>query len=588
MRIHCLENVDKSLNFLAQHKFHLENIGAHDIVDGNPRIILGLLWILILRFQIDDITILERVDGAGPRQRETRRFSRDALLLWCQIKTAGYQNVHIKDFSTSWSNGLALNALIHKHRPDLIDFNRLSPSDPLANLELACHTAETMLNIPRLFDPEDICVEYPDERSIITYVSQYYHYFSKLKSSAVRARRIKHILSQIQDFMDNAKRYENLASNLLAWIRRTIDHLNNRDFAQSLEGVQRQFTSFSKYRTIEKPPRFAEKGNLEIELFTLQNRMRIANMYAFVPIGALSVAKLNEAWEMLEKSEHHRELALREELLRQERLNQLALRFHKKATMRISWILENKKLMVQGNFGSEIISLQAALKKHEALEADVYTYFDRIQAVHLIAAELEKGSYSEISSVLSRRNEVESLWQQLLSIMKERRERLELKIKYQKEFSEANHLLKTIEYLTNRIHSEEGIESDQFASMTDLLQRQEIIEADIRALHHSILLLAEQSNATILRAKTFDTRTISADVVRENENLLQDNYTKLVGLAEARRTRLERMSLRYQILNEVASERNWLEEKINVLQHLGLPHDLNSAERFVRQHHTLQ
>lgn len=56
MRIHCLENVDKGLQFLRDQHVHLENLGSHDIVDGNSRLTLGLIWTIILRFQIQDIT----------------------------------------------------------------------------------------------------------------------------------------------------------------------------------------------------------------------------------------------------------------------------------------------------------------------------------------------------------------------------------------------------------------------------------------------------------------------------------------------------------------------------------------------------
>ena len=55
MRIHCLENVDKSLSFLVDQKVHLENVGAHDIVDGNNRLTLGLIWTIILRFQVQPL-----------------------------------------------------------------------------------------------------------------------------------------------------------------------------------------------------------------------------------------------------------------------------------------------------------------------------------------------------------------------------------------------------------------------------------------------------------------------------------------------------------------------------------------------------
>lgn len=55
MRIHCLENVDKALQFLKEQRVHLENVGSHDIVDGNHRLTLGLIWTIILRFQVNTL-----------------------------------------------------------------------------------------------------------------------------------------------------------------------------------------------------------------------------------------------------------------------------------------------------------------------------------------------------------------------------------------------------------------------------------------------------------------------------------------------------------------------------------------------------
>ena len=53
MRIHALENVQRAIDFLHEKKVPMENIGNHDIVDGNHRIILGLIWTIILRFQVN-------------------------------------------------------------------------------------------------------------------------------------------------------------------------------------------------------------------------------------------------------------------------------------------------------------------------------------------------------------------------------------------------------------------------------------------------------------------------------------------------------------------------------------------------------
>ena len=157
----------------------LENLGAHDIVDGHPRLTLGLIWTIILRFQIQDIVVHEGPDLAT-------RSAKDALLLWCQMKTAGYNNVNVRNFSTSWKDGLAFNAIIHKHRPDLIQYDRLSKSNAMHNLNNAFTVADKELGLVKLLDVEDVNVDNPDEKSIITYVVTYYHYFSKMKQETVQ------------------------------------------------------------------------------------------------------------------------------------------------------------------------------------------------------------------------------------------------------------------------------------------------------------------------------------------------------------------------------------------------------------------
>ncbi|TNM95777.1 hypothetical protein fugu_016860 [Takifugu bimaculatus] len=326
MRIHCLENVDKALQFLKEQRVHLENMGSHDIVDGNHRLILGLIWTIILRFQIQDII----VETGQADQKETRS-AKDALLLWCQMKTAGYPNVNITNFTTSWKDGMAFNALIHKHRPDLVDYSSLKRSNPTHNLQNAFNAAEQNLGVTKLLDPEDVFTENPDEKSIITYVVAFYHYFSKMKQLAVEGKRVGKVLEQAIETEKMVEKYETLASDLLMWIEQTIAVLNNRKLTNSLTGVQQQLQAFNTYRTVEKPPKFQEKGNLEVLLFTIQSRMRANNQRVYTPKEGVLVADINKAWSRLEKAEHDRERVLRDELIRQEKLEQMARRFDRKA-----------------------------------------------------------------------------------------------------------------------------------------------------------------------------------------------------------------------------------------------------------------
>lgn len=99
-------------------------------------------------------------------------------------------------------------------------------------------------------------MEQPDEKSIITYVVTYYHYFSKMKQETVQGKRIGKVVGIAMDNDRMIKEYEGLTSNLLQWIEETITALGDRRFANSLIGVQQQLSQFNNYRTVEKPPKY--------------------------------------------------------------------------------------------------------------------------------------------------------------------------------------------------------------------------------------------------------------------------------------------------------------------------------------------
>ncbi|XP_076171630.1 spectrin beta chain isoform X4 [Ptiloglossa arizonensis] len=577
MRIHCLENVDKALQFLREQRVHLENMGSHDIVDGNPRLSLGLIWTIILRFQIQDITI-EETDN-----QETKS-AKDALLLWCQMKTAGYHNVNVRNFTTSWRDGLAFNAIIHKHRPDLIQFEKLSKSNAIYNLNNAFNVAEDKLGLTKLLDAEDIFVDHPDEKSIITYVVTYYHYFSKMKQETVQGKRIGKVVGIAMENDRMIHEYESLTSDLLEWIEGTIEALGDGRFVNSLVGVQSQLSQFSNYRTVEKPPKFVEKGNLEVLLFTLQSKMRANNQKPYTPKEGKMISDINKAWERLEKAEHERELTLREELIRQEKLEQLAARFDRKASMRETWLSENQRLVSQDNFGYDLAAVEAAAKKHEAIETDIFAYEERVQAVMAVSQELKAETYHDIKRINARKDNVLRLWNYLIELLHARRMRLELSLQLQQNFQEMLYILDSMEEIKIRLLTDDY--GKHLMGVEDLLQKHSLVEADINVLGERVKAVVQQNQRFLELGEGY--RPCGPMIIVERVRQLEDAYAELVRLAVERRARLEESRNLWQFYWDMADEENWIKEKEQIVSTGDIGHDLTTINLLLSKHKALE
>ncbi|CAL1712467.1 unnamed protein product [Somion occarium] len=204
MRVQKAENVTKALDFIQSRGVRLTNIGPEDIIDGNLKLILGMIWTLILRFTIADIS-------------EEGLSAKEGLLLWCQRKTQPYKEVNVQDFSTSWSDGLALCALIHCHRPDLIDYDKLDKSDRYRNTQLAFDVAAEHLGIPQLLEVADLCDSArPDERSVMTYIASFFHAFSSMDQAETVSRRVEKFAELMQSVWLSKNDYERRVRALLS------------------------------------------------------------------------------------------------------------------------------------------------------------------------------------------------------------------------------------------------------------------------------------------------------------------------------------------------------------------------------------
>ncbi|XP_058678333.1 spectrin beta chain, non-erythrocytic 1-like [Ammospiza caudacuta] len=572
MRIHCLENVEKALRFLREQRVHLENVGSHDIVDGNPRLTLGLVWTIILRFQIQDIS----VETGDTRERKS---AKDALLAWCQMKTAGYPNVNVQNFTTSWRDGLAFCALIHRHRPELLDVGSLRGANALHNLQSAFGVAERELGVTRLLDPEDVAVEQPDERSVLTYVAALYHHFSRMKALAVEGKRVGKVLEAAREAEGLAGRYEAQAAELLGWIQRSLLLLTDRRLPRGIPGLQGQLQAFSAYRTTEKPPRFEDKGSLEVLLFSLRSRLRANNQRQFVPREGTHSADINRAWERLEKAEHGRELALRSELLRQQHLEQLAARFHRKAALRETWLGDNQRLVAQDNFGGSLGGVEAALRKHEAIESDIAAYGSRVRAVTAVAAELEAERYHDMGGIATRRDHVVSLWEALRAQVAARRERLRAHLELQRLLRDLEHLMGWMEEMEVRLQSRDF--GQHLSQVDDLLQIHALVEGDVAAQAERVRSVGAAAERFLGEGGGY--RPCPPEQLRARVAALELRYRGLSALSAQRRLRLERSRRLWKFLWDAGEEEAWMREQERLLRCPELGRDLPGALRMLSQ-----
>ncbi|XP_057896192.1 microtubule-actin cross-linking factor 1 isoform X10 [Melospiza georgiana] len=301
MRFHRLQNVQIALDFLKQRQVKLVNIRNDDITDGNPKLTLGLIWTIILHFQISDIYISGELGDMSAKEK---------LLLWTQKVTAGYIGLKCTNFSSCWSDGKMFNALIHRYRPDLVDMERVQIQSNRENLEQAFEIAER-LGVTRLLDAEDVDVPSPDEKSVITYVSSIYDAFPKVPEGGEGISAIEVDSRWLE--------YQTRVESLISWIKQHTILMSDKSFPQNPVELKALYNQYIHFKETEIPAKEQEKGQIE-ELYKL--------LEVWIEFGRIKLPQgyhpndVEEEWgkliiEMLEREKLLRPAVERLELLLQ-------------------------------------------------------------------------------------------------------------------------------------------------------------------------------------------------------------------------------------------------------------------------------
>ncbi|KAJ5078493.1 spectrin beta chain [Anaeramoeba ignava] len=165
MRIQKIQNLNLALKHLqTEKKIKLIGVSSENFIDGNLKMILGCIWEIILKCSIEEISV-DKVKG------------KEALLLWCQKQTHEYKNVNVTDFTSSWKDGLALAAILNQNEPSMVQFNFLDPKNESENFMVVFEAAD-QLGIYQMLDVEDMLVDVLDEKAMMVYLAEYYHFFT--------------------------------------------------------------------------------------------------------------------------------------------------------------------------------------------------------------------------------------------------------------------------------------------------------------------------------------------------------------------------------------------------------------------------
>ncbi|XP_078260820.1 utrophin-like isoform X3 [Rhinoraja longicauda] len=381
-RVHALNNVNRVLHVLQQNKVELVNIGGSDIVDGNHKLTLGLIWSIILHWQVKDIM---KAIMADLQQTNSEKI----LLSWVRQSTQSYKQVNVLNFTKSWADGLAFNAILHRHKPGLFSWDKVTRMSVVERLEHAFSAARKHLGIEKLLDPEDIAVSLPDKKSIIMYVTSLFEVLPqqvtmeaihevetlprqyKVESTEVPSSHQLDVTSEMEVLNSRAETpstvdldsYQAVLEEVLTWLLSAEDTLQMQDdISSDVEEVKEQFHIHETFMM----ELTAHQSNVGSVLQAGNQLIAQANLTEEEEDEIREqMTLLNSRWEALRVESMDRQAKLHEVLmeLQQQQLEQLS-----------KWLTQTEERiqrMEAQPVGDELESLKNKIEEHKVLQSDL-------------------------------------------------------------------------------------------------------------------------------------------------------------------------------------------------------------------------
>ncbi|XP_051667021.1 utrophin isoform X3 [Manacus candei] len=482
-RVHALNNVNRVLQVLHQNNVELVNIGGTDIVDGNHKLTLGLLWSIILHWQVKDV-----MKNIMSDLQQTN--SEKILLSWVRQSTRPYSQVNVLNFTTSWADGLAFNAVIHRHKPELFSWDKVLKMTPVERMENAFNIAKNHLGIEKLLDPEDVAVQLPDKKSIIMYLTSLFEVLPKqvtmedIREVETLPRRYKQecedgefnvqqtvVLEEDQDSsraetpstvtevdMD-LDSYQAALEEVLTWLLSAEDTFREQEeISGDVEEVKEQFSTHEGFMmeltahqssvgsVLQAGNQLVAQGNLSPEEeFEIQEQMLL----------------LNSRWEELRV----------ESMDRQSRLHDMLMELQKQQLQQLSdWLTvteERIQKLESQLLAEDLVSLQKQLEEHKSLQSDLEAEQVKVNSLTHMVVIVDENSGESATAILEEQlQKLGERWTAVCRWTEDRRVKLqEIQLLWQ-ELLEEQCLLKA--WLIEKEEALCKVQTSNFKDQTDL------------------------------------------------------------------------------------------------------------------------
>ncbi|KAF7254187.1 Utrophin, partial [Varanus komodoensis] len=412
-RVHALNNVNKVLQVLHQNNVELVNIGGTDIVDGNHKLTLGLLWSIILHWQVKDV-----MKDIMSELQQTN--SEKILLSWVRQCTRPYTEVNVLNFTTSWTDGLAFSAVIHRHKPELFGWNKVTKMTPVERLEHAFNIAKNYLGIEKLLDPEDVAVQLPDKKSIIMYLTSLFEVLPQkvtmedIKEVETLPRKYKkeceegdvqsatseddyggsraETPSTVTEVDMDLESYQVALEEVLTWLLSAEDTFQEQEeISNDVEEVKGQFATHEAFM-MELTAHQSSVGNV----------LQAGNQ--LIAQGNLSVEEESEIQEQMTLLNSRWETLRVDSMDRQSHLHDVLMELQKKQLQQLSdWLTatEGRIQKMESQFLAEDLeSLQKKMDEHKGLQNDLETEQVKVNSLTHMVVIVDENNGENATAIL--------------------------------------------------------------------------------------------------------------------------------------------------------------------------------------------